>query len=177
MNTIIETNRLILRTFKATDWQDFYEYFSDEKILKFEPFKPFTEEECKEEVIHRSTNSDFIAVCLKDTGKLIGNLYFAKGDFMTWEVGYVFNSKFYGQGYATESVKAIMDYAFSTLGARRIIAMCDPKNTPSWKLLERIHMRREGHLIQNIYFFEDEDNKPIWKDTYQYAILATEWKF
>lgn len=86
----------------------------------------------------------------------------------------MFNKKFQKQGFATESAEKIMDYAFNELNARRIIAMCNPKNEASWKLLERLKMRREGHLIKNIYFKVDENNNPIWSDTYEYAVLASE---
>lgn len=84
------------------------------------------------------------------------------------------NSIFQGLGYATESAKALIDYAFAQLGARRIIAMCDPKNFSSWLLLERLQMRREGTLLQNIYFKFDGNGNPIWKDTYENAILKSE---
>ena len=53
--------------------------------------------------------------------------------------------------------------------------MCNPKNERSWKLLERLHMRREGLLLQNIYFETDRNGAPIWLDTYEYAILKEEW--
>lgn len=174
INNII-TDRLIIRPFMPEDWKDMHEYFSDEEVLKFEPYKPLSVEECKTEVLNRSKGDTFLAVCLKESGKLIGNLYFQKGFFMTWEIGYIFNSKYHKKGYAKESVKAIMNYSIKELGTRRIIAMCDPKNIASWKLLESLNMRRESHLIKNIYFFEDENGDPIWKDTYQYGILAEEF--
>ncbi|MDZ5034798.1 N-acetyltransferase, partial [Clostridium perfringens] len=50
-----------------------------------------------------------------------------------------------------------------------------PKNEHSWKLLERLHMRREGLLLKNIYFKTDINGEPIWLDTYEYAILKKEW--
>ena len=106
---------------------------------------------------------------------MIGNLYFSKGDFETWEVGYVFNEKYWGNGYASESLSALIKYAFLSLNARRIIAQCDPKNAPSWKLLQRVGMRREDQLLQNIFFFTDEKSNPIWKDTYEYGILKSEY--
>ena len=87
----------------------------------------------------------------------------------------MFNRKYQGQGYATESAKELLDYAFGHLGARRIIAMCSPKNDHSWKLLERLHMRRERLLLKNIYFKTDINDEPIWLDTYEYAILKKEW--
>ena len=70
---------------------------------------------------------------------------------------------------------AMIDEAFTNQNARRIIAMCNPLNEPSWKLLERLGLRREGHLIKNIYFKEDSFGNPIWADTYEYSILVEEW--
>lgn len=175
MQQHIETDRLIIRKFREDDWRDLYEYLSDEQVVLFEPYDVYTEEACKEEAAYRANSKSFWAVCLKETGKLIGNIYFEKQDFDTWELGYVFNTKFQKQGYATESAERIIDYAFKELNARRVIAMCNPKNEPSWKLLERLKMRREGHLLKNIYFKTDERNNPIWQDTYEYAILASEW--
>ncbi|WP_058303021.1 GNAT family N-acetyltransferase [Gorillibacterium timonense] len=171
----IATNRLIIRNFKPTDWQDLFEYFSDEEVLRYEPYEVFSEKQAKEEAERRSHLDTFLAVSLQTSGKVIGNLYLAKGDFDTWELGYVFNRFYQGQGYATESAKALLDYTFTHLGARRIAAMCNPLNERSWRLLERLNMRREGHLLQNIYFKTDAEGTPIWQDTYEYAILRTEW--
>jgi RimJ/RimL family protein N-acetyltransferase len=172
---LITTERLIIRRFIPEDWQDLYEYLSNEKVVFFEPYDIFSEDACKNEAVNRANNEDFWAVCLKNN-KLIGNLYLGKQEFNTWELGYVFNERFHNNGYATESAKAIIHYAFNELGARRIVAMCNPLNTSSWKLLERLNMRREGHLLKSIYFKMDENNQPIWLDTYEYAILQDEWK-
>ena len=186
----IVTDRLVIRRFKPNDWQDLYEYLSDEEVVKFEPYDVFSENQAIEEAMRRSQDESFYAVCLKekvkvkerdgnqdqDHLKLIGNLYFAKGEFNTWEFGYVFNSKYQGLGYATESAKALLEHAFMHLGARRILAHCSPKNDSSWKLLERLHMRREGLFLQNVYFKTDHNDEPIWLDSYQYALLKTEWR-
>ena len=169
------TERLIIRDFRESDGEDLYEYLSDEEVVKFEQYKPFGREEAYNEAKRRSGDDKFIAVCLK-SGKLIGNLYFAKGNFDTWEVGYVFNKTYWGNGYATESLKALMNYAFEEMKVRRIIAKCDPKNSNSWRLLERVGIRREGTLLQSVYFHMDEDENPIWKDTYEYALLKSEYK-
>ncbi len=173
-----ETDRLVIRRFRPEDWKDLYEYLSDEKVVKYEPYDVFDEEACKLEAENRSKNGAFWAVSLKESGKVIGNVYFQQQeptDFMTWEIGYVFNSGYYGKGYAAESCRKLIDYGFVEKNARRIIAMCNPQNSPSWKLLERLGMRREGHLLKNIYFKKDELGNPIWTDTYEYAILAEEW--
>jgi ribosomal-protein-alanine N-acetyltransferase len=174
----IETERLIIRRFSSDDWKDLYEYLSQEQVVKYEPYGVFTEVECKREAGIRSRNKAFLAVCLKESGKLIGNIYFAiqePKEFATWEIGYVFNPKYHGKGYATEGCRAVIDYGFKALKVRRVVAMCNPDNTSSWRLLERLNMRREGYLRKNIYFKVNEKGEPLWNDTYEYAILADEW--
>jgi RimJ/RimL family protein N-acetyltransferase len=176
METTLYTDRLLIRRFEQNDWRDLYEYLSDAEVVKFEPYDVYSEEGAKEEAVRRVSDHNFYAVCLKDSNKVIGNLYFEKGNFDTWELGYVFNRKYQGKGYATESAAVLMEYAFSKLGARRIIAMCNPKNVLSWKLMERLHMRQEGLLKENVYFKMDSKGEPLWSDTYMYAILKSEWQ-
>ncbi|MDO5517484.1 MAG: GNAT family protein, partial [Clostridium sp.] len=127
----------------------------------------------------RATDESFFAVCLKKNSKVIGNIYFAKDgpdDFKTYELGYVFNSSYWGNGYATEACMKIMEYAFKELYAHRIYARCNPENSASWKLMERLHMRKEGHFKNKAFFFRDKDGNPLWHDAYEYAILDEEFK-
>lgn len=175
----LETDRLIIRRFSCFDWEDIYEYLSQEEVVKYEPYGVFTELDCKKEVAIRARNEAFLAVCLKDNNKLIGNIYFERQEpkeFANWEIGYVFNPKYYGMGYAAESCRAVIDYGFKNLKVRRVVAMCNPENISSWKLLERLKMRREGYLRKNIFFKLNEKGEPNWTDTYEYAILADEWE-
>lgn len=166
----LETERLVIRYFKEEDAQDLYEYLSKEEVVRYEPYDAFTYEQAAEEAKRRADDKNFYAVALK-SGKVIGNLYFAEGDFDTWEIGYVFNSEYWGQGYATEAAKGLLDEAFTNWKVRRVIAMCNPVNTSSWKLMERLGLKREGHLRKNIFFFKDENGEPIWQDTYEYGLL------
>lgn len=170
------TDRLKLRAFRPEDWKALYEYLSDERVVEYEPYGVLSEEDCKQEAIRRAGDTAFIAVCLKDTDQVIGNIYFKEQEYGTWELGYVFNYNYQKQGYATEGTRAVLEHAFLEGKARRVIAMCNPNNKNSWSLLDRLHMRREGHLKQNIYFKVDQEGKPIWQDTYEYGILAEEWR-
>lgn len=174
---MLETQELVIRGFRPSDWRDLYEYLSDETVVLYEPYGVFSKRRSKAEARKRAKSNSYFAVCLKPAGKLIGNLYFKDQGCGTYELGYVFGRKYQGRGYATQSVKALLSHAFCQMSARRVIAMCNPVNVRSWKLLERIGMRREGHLVQNIYFRTDEKGEPVWQDTYMYAILATEWNF
>ena len=170
---ICETERLILRKFREDDLTDLFEYLSNEEVLRFEPYKPIDIHAAAEELRNRIASDEMIAVELKTTKKLIGNIYLGKRDFDALEIGYVFNQQYWRQGFAKESCQAIIAKAF-TGGTHRIFAECDPHNTASWKLLESLGMRREAHLKQNVYFWTDENGNPLWKDTYIYAVLNTE---
>jgi len=173
-----ETDRLIIRRFNADDWHDLYEYLSQEVVVKYEPYGIFNEEECKEEAIRRAQDDAFWAVCLKENNKLIGNIYFQQQEpkaFMTWEIGYVFNPVYYGKGYATEASRRIIQYGFEQIGAHRIIGKCNTENVSSWKLMERLLMRREAHFRKPAYFRKSSEGKPVWHDAYLYAILEEEF--
>lgn len=170
---MLETERLILRPFRETDLQDLYEYLSDEQTVRYEPYKPMTLAETQDNLRWRMDTGAMIAVERREDHKLIGNLYFARGEFDTAELGYVFNRRFWGRGYASESCRALINQAFAE-GTHRIIAECDPENVNSWRLLEALGFTREAHLRQNVYFWKDEQGNPIWKDTYVYARLSTD---
>ena len=172
----METERLLIRPFSPDDHTDLYEYLSQEEVVRYEPYGVCTAEQSRQEATRRAGDFSFWAVCLKDSDKLIGNIYLSPQDFGSWLLGYVFNARFHGRGYATEAVRALLDDVFGQWRARRVIAMCNPINTPSWRLLERLGFRREGCLIQNVYLKTDTSGNPIWTDTYEYAILADEWQ-
>ncbi len=87
------------------------------------------------------------------------------------ELGYVFDPAHSGQGYATEASAAVLDLAFGPLGLRRVTALCFADNTSSWRLLERLGMRREAHHIADSLHAQLG-----WLDGYVYAILAPEWQ-
>jgi len=181
MNLTMETERLIIRRFTPEDWQDLYEYLSLPEVVLYEPYNVYTKEECIKESKNRAEeeNNRFWAVELKENKKMIGHIYFAQNQpihFHTWSIGYVFNPKFHGKGFATEAAQEVLKYGFEEKGAHRIIAGCNVKNEASWRLLERLSMRREGHMLKNVTFKRTEEGEPIWNDSYHYGILSTEYK-
>lgn len=169
-NIIAETENLVLRRYKKSDLNDLYEYLSDADVVKFEPYKPMSISEVESNLEWRISTDEMIAVELKSNHKMIGNVYLGKRDFETLEIGYVFHKEYWGQGYAKESCKELISLAFSK-GVHRIFAECDPQNIGSWKLLEALGFEKEAHLKKNVYFWKDENNMPIWKDTYIYSKL------
>lgn len=168
---VIETDRLILRRYCKEDLQDLYEYLSDAKVVMYEPYKPMNINEVEENLSWRISTDEMIAVVLKANNKMIGNVYLGKREFDTLEIGYVFNRQYWGQGYAKESCNALIKKVFSE-GIHRIFAECDPCNTDSWRLLESLGFAREAHFHQNVYFWKDDKDNPIWKDTFVYSLLG-----
>ena len=167
---ILETDRLILRRYNESDFDDLYEYLSDEDVVRYEPYKPMSREEVRSSLDWRISTEEMTAVELKTSGKMIGNIYLGKRDYESLEIGYVFNKSYWGKGYAVESCSALIDRCFRN-GTHRIFAECDPDNPNSWKLLERLGFVREAHLHQNVYFWKDENGNPIWKDTFIYSLI------
>ena len=167
---IAETERLILRRYREGDLQDLYEYLSNPTVVAYEPYKPMSMEEVKENLAWRISTEEMIAVELKATHKMIGNVYLGKREFDSLEIGYVFHDGYWKKGYARESCEKLIELAFQN-GIHRIYAECDPANTNSWGLLEKMGFVREGYLRKNVYFWKTEDGQPIWKDTYVYARL------
>lgn len=167
---IAETERLLLRRYEKEDLQDLLEYLSDMEVVKYEPYKPMSFDEAKENLEWRISTDEMIAIESKDSHKMIGNVYMGKREFEAVEMGYVLNRNFWGYGYAAESCRACIQQAFSN-GIHRIYAECDPCNQRSWKLLETLGFQREAHFRKNVFFWKDNNGKAIWKDTYVYARL------
>ncbi|MBR3016679.1 MAG: GNAT family N-acetyltransferase [Clostridia bacterium] len=169
MNTI-RTERLILRPFRESDYDDLYEFLSQLKDDEFEGYPGITYENGREHLKYRIDSGEFFAVELITAGKAIGNIYCGTRDFEAKEVGYIINRQYQRKGYAAEALSAAVRNAFQE-GAHRVYAECDPRNTASWKLLEKVDFQREAHFRRNIYFHKDERGNPIWKDTFVYAML------
>ncbi len=172
--TKILTDRLLIRTHSPRDWQDLFEYLSLRRTYDFEPGTPITKEEAMRMANDRSSGEDFLPVVLRENDKMIGHLYFRQTEpreFLSWELGYIFNPAYHNMGYATEASRAILDYGFDELKAHRIVAYCDPRNVASWRVLEKIGMEREGYFRQKAFFKRDADGKPLWHDCCVYGIL------
>lgn len=166
----LKTERLVIRKFKSEDWQAVYEYTSNPEVMKYIPEGFFTEEAAKEFIRENTKKAEHFPVLLKNGDVLIGHLAFHKyfGDH-TYEIGWVFNPKFYNKGYASEAAYAVLKYGFEELGLHRIIATCQPENPASYRVMEKIGMRREGCFKKCIPHGDE------WWDEYYYAILKEEW--
>ena len=103
----------------------------------------------REHLKYRLGSEEFYAIELTDSGKVIGNIHCGKRDFEAREVGYIVNKRYQQKGYAAEALSVVIAQAFND-GAHRVYAECDARNVPSWKLLEKVGLRREAYLRRNI---------------------------
>lgn len=164
----IITKRLILRGFQEADYDDLYEFLSQLRDNEFEGYPGITYENGREHLEYRIGSEEFLAIVLKENGKVIGNIYCGNREFDSREVGYIINEAYQRKGYASEALTAAMEQFFRG-GVHRVYAECDPRNECSWRLLEKVGLEREAHFKKNVYFHKDADGNPIWKDTYVYA--------
>ena len=118
------------------------------------------------------TQYDF-AITLKENGKVIGGcgIYLNDGLYEGM-LGWILLKDYWKQGYMTEAGKELVRFAFEDLKLHRVYATCDAENYGSYRVMENLGMRREGHIIKNRKFtgFKDE-----WHDELFYGILYEEW--
>ena len=173
MSTLpIETERLRIRHFTADDWPAVHAYTSDASVMTYVPEGVMTEEQTRQFIAESMTeDSRTYAVDLLAEDRLIGHVgfhpWFAPRIF---ELGWVFHPQYHRQGYAPEAAAALLRFGFESLSVHRVVATCQPENRPSWRVMEKLGMQREGHLRKCIY--RDETT---WWDEYFYAILEEEW--
>lgn len=173
----LKTERLDIRPFRPDDWKDLHEYLSLPEVYTFEPGEPVDEDGARSLVLERSKGEDFLAVAMRETGKMVGHVYLGREQpdfFLCWELGFIFNPAYQGRGYCTEACKAVRDCAFDAMGAHRLVAGCSPDNPASWRVLEKIGMRREGVFLKNAFFRRGPGGEPLWFDSWYYAMLESD---
>ena len=174
--TAFDTPRLRLRRFALADMPTLMAYRRDPTVQQFQNFGEWTEAEQRTFLAEAQLaeldavgKSIQIAVALRERNTLVGDLYVRLTEPEQAEIGYTFDPAQRGQGYASEAVRGIFDYLFGTLNLHRIVAICATENVRSYKLMERIGMRREAEMRQSYRY------SGVWRDEYMYAILREEW--
>ncbi len=170
---ILRTERLLIRPFKESDINDLYDIYSDTKVCKYLLHDVWNEDnklkEFQQKLKYNKLEEGKINLACVLDKKVIGDISICYTEMKeTVEIGYTFNSRYSGKGYAYESVKTVVKYLFKNYGIHRIIANLDSRNLSSAKLCERIGMRKEAHFIKDYW------NKGEWTDSYIYGVLASD---
>jgi [ribosomal protein S5]-alanine N-acetyltransferase len=161
----IETTRLLLRNFNKDDAEPLREMIVQKESSEYAPYDyewPTALDEIKRITAWFASEDHYIAICLKETGKLIGyiGLNPVQGsESCVFDLGYCFNSDYHGQGYASEACRAVIEYAFSDLKAESLTCGTAAANTPSCRLIDRLGFKKTGE--ETISFRKTPDGKPI----------------
>jgi ribosomal-protein-alanine N-acetyltransferase len=168
----LESPRLRLRAIAVGDWPAIFAYMSDPRVTAFLPEGTLDEDASRAFAQkHAGNDGSAVAVIEKTSGQLIGHMPFHPWFVReTYEIGWAFGRAAQGQGYATEAGEALLAHAFGALKAHRVIATCQPENAPSWRVAEKLGLRREAHFRSALY-----QSPGVWWDEYFYALLAEEF--
>jgi RimJ/RimL family protein N-acetyltransferase len=171
----IETERLVLRNFTPQDADSLFDYLHRPTAGCFLSLALADPEAAADEAKRRADGEEYVAVCQKASGVLVGDL-FAMREEDTFSIGWNFNPRSAGRGFATEAAVAMVDRLFTQGNARRLYAYVETSNAPSMRICEKLGMRKEGVFKEFISFRNDADGLPVYEDTMQYAMLRREWK-
>ena len=166
----IETPRMIIRDFTRSDAADLHDIFGDDETMEncepaydFEKTKEFLTSFC----IGRK---GAVAAVHKESGKMMGYILFKRQDEGVYEMGWIYNRQFWRRGYAYESCKAVIDYAFSELNAHKVFAEAIDA-VKSVGLMQKLGMQLEG-----IQRSQTKDLQGNWADLYFYGLLEADWR-
>src|SRR5436305_7920481 len=151
MNEVtLETERLLLRWFRESDFPEYLAISSDPEVMKFLGGKPQTEIEAWKSMAAFMGHWYFRgygvwAVEEKSSGKLIGRIGFMDpAGWPGFELGWTLARASWGKGYATEGARRAMAYAFTELNRDHVISLIQPENVNSISVAERLGEKVEG---------------------------------
>lgn len=164
----IKTSRLTLRTMTAEDVSSLREWMPDKAMYKYwgkgagktdkDPSLLFEKSE-------KPTKSFHLGIELNESENVIGEIwvYLIENDRMA-KVAYRIGESFKGKGYATEALRAMVDFCFENTQLKRLWSDVDVRNVPSCRVLEKCGFTREGMIRQGKMVSS-------WCDYYIYGIL------
>ena len=167
-----ETARLRLRAHTLGDLGPMLAYRSRDDVSRWLYHGPQSEAEVRAIIERRmAERPPAFAVELRETGELLGevNLHVTSEEHRQGEIGFIFDPRHHGRGYATEAAGVVLDIGFGERALHRIAGRLEARNTASARVLEKLGMRREAQLVENEWV------KGEWQSEVVYAILAAEW--
>lgn len=152
---VIETPRLTLRDFTADDLGELSRQLADPEVMRYYP-EPLTVEGSEKwlQGILRDYDANgfgMLAAHLRETGEYVGQVGIMRRVVSEQErhfLSYLICREFWGQGYGTEAVRALLSHGFRALGIRKIEAIIHPDNAPSLRLARKVGMRMESTVTQ-----------------------------
>jgi ribosomal-protein-alanine N-acetyltransferase len=166
----IKTERLLLRPFHVADAPVVQRELSRVEMARMLAIPhPYPEDGATEWIATARRGRDF-AIELRQTNEVIGGIgLYESEQHRRAELGYWCAIDFWGQGYATEAVRAVIGYGFRTLALNKVYAECHGDNPASRRVLEKAGMTFEGHLRQHSFRVDRFADKLL------FGVLRDEW--
>jgi RimJ/RimL family protein N-acetyltransferase len=173
----LETEHLVLRPYNDGDLENLHALYSSPDVVRWLYYEPSTLEQSREKLARKVAGCELseehglsAAIDLRD-GTYVGDvvLFDLKMEHKAVELGFSFDPRHQGKGYATEAGRALVGWAFAQ-GFHRVIGRLEARNTASARVLEKLGMRREALLVENEWV------KGEWQSELVYAILEREWQ-
>lgn len=170
----IRTERLELRPFEEGDFDAMLATWSREDTVRWLYASPRDRDEVRallgRKMTARPDDVAFAAV-LAGTGGFVADLNIVRTSSVhnQGEIGYVVHPAHRGRGYASEAARALLRLAFETLRFHRVEGRTEARNAASARVLAKLGMRREAHLVENEWV------KGEWQSELVYAMLDREW--
>ncbi|TKD72547.1 GNAT family N-acetyltransferase [Pseudalkalibacillus hwajinpoensis] len=168
--------KIQLREVKEEDWKSIHSYASIEEVCKYQPWGPNTEDESKayvnniiEDALVKPRTRYAYAIVEDDSVIGVCEVNIRDRVNEQGELAYILHPERWGLGYASEAARTLLTFSFVELGLHKVSATCNPDNIGSKRVLERIGMKQEGVLR------DDLKMRDGWRDSLLFSILETEW--
>ena len=175
-DALVTTARLSLRLHRESDLERLFAIYSRPDVARFLLEEPWTLETGAAPLERRLTRTGpdepagSLALAVEREGLLTGavSVWRTEQEGRTVEVGWTLDPVHGGNGYATEAVTAVLQFAFERHDVRRAVAQMDARNDTSARLATRVGMRQEAHFRSDFW------SKGEWTDTVIFAVLGRE---
>lgn len=174
----IAGQRVVLSTITHNDLDFLCRIECDTQLWYFEESVPSDVDAVRAKFVERieassekATRFDFVITLLADGNRTpigMAQIWSYIESRKSWEIGFALLPAYMGKGYAMEAVGLLLQFAFDSLAAHKVVGMCNAKNTRSMKLMEQAGMTREG-IFREEFFWQNQ-----WTDQYYYSILERE---
>jgi RimJ/RimL family protein N-acetyltransferase len=183
MQIFLEIERLVLRQFTEDDVENLVELDSDPEVMHFiNGGRPTPRREIVGDVLpafldyyRRFAGYGFWAAIEKTSGQFVGWFHFRPATDAgpeEVELGYRLRKSFWGQGYATEGSRALIDKGFAELGVERVVAFTMVVNVASRRVMEKAGLR----LVRTFHQPWPDHIEGEKEGDVEYALLRSEWE-
>jgi ribosomal-protein-alanine N-acetyltransferase len=174
---VLETDRLRVRDHLESDLADLHRLLSDGDVMRYLPgircVSLAQSERNLREALEQARRADrtkyYFALAEKNSDRYVGEVGVTIVEPGLGGLGYFIHREFWGRGYVTEAVRAVLRLCFETLRLHKVASGCLTENAASERVMVKAGLRKEACLREHVC------HEGVWKDRVEYGLLRTEW--